>query len=121
MAATSVCTSVTKRRKAIDPADCAVLEQLPNIGPALAAGLRSIGIAHPVELIDRDAYELYRALGARSGRQQDPCVLDTFLAATDFMRGASPAPWWHDAAQRKRVYGPLTFEVPSRTGGSPPR
>jgi hypothetical protein len=32
-------------------------------------------------------------------------VLDTFLAATDFMRGAPPRPWWDYTAQRKRDYG----------------
>jgi hypothetical protein len=29
------------------------------------------------------------------------------MAATDFMRGAAPAPWWHYTAQRKQVYGPV--------------
>jgi hypothetical protein len=32
-------------------------------------------------------------------------VLDTFMAATDFMRGAAPSPWWHYTAQRKLLYG----------------
>ena len=39
--------------------------------------------------------------------RQDPCVLDTFMAATDFMRGAQPTPWWHYTAQRKQTYGPV--------------
>jgi hypothetical protein len=34
-------------------------------------------------------------------------VLDTFMAATDFMRGAAPSPWWHYTARRKAVYGPV--------------
>jgi hypothetical protein len=34
-------------------------------------------------------------------------VLDTFMAATDFMRGAAPSPWWHYTAQRKLLYGPV--------------
>ena len=50
---------------------------------------------------------LYRALCERSGKRQDPCVLDTFMAATDFMRGAAPTPWWRYTAQRKQVYGPV--------------
>ena len=53
----------------------------------------------------RDAFVLYQALCASSGKRQDPCVLDTWMAATDFMRGAAPAPWWAYTAQRKRVYG----------------
>ena len=56
----------------------------------MAADLRALGIAHPRELAHRDAFVLYQALCSHSGKQQDPCVLDTFMAATDFMRGAAP-------------------------------
>ena len=94
-----------KSPKAATAGDCQHLEQLPNIGPAMAADLRALGIAHPHELASRDAFVLYQALCAHSGKRQDPCVLDTFMAATDFMRGAAPAPWWAYTAQRKRVYG----------------
>ena len=34
-------------------------------------------------------------------------MLDTFMAVTDFMRGAQPAPWWAYTAERKRQYGQL--------------
>jgi hypothetical protein len=85
--------------------ECTALEQLPNIGPSLAADLRSIGVLHPRELVARDAFVLYQALCAKSGKRQDPCVLDTFMAATDFMRGAPAAPWWSYTPQRKAVYG----------------
>jgi len=96
-----------KAPKAASAGDCQRLEQLPNIGPAMAADLRALGIAHPRELAHRDAFALYQALCAHSGKRQDPCVLDTFMAATDFMRGAAPAPWWAYTAQRKQLYGPL--------------
>jgi len=94
-----------KAPKACDAAECLRLEQLPNIGPAMAADLRALGIVHPRELAHRDAFALYQALCAHHGRRQDPCVLDTFMAATDFMRGAAPAPWWAYTARRKQVYG----------------
>ena len=94
-----------KSPKAATAGDCQQLEQLPNIGPAMAADLRALGIAHPCELASRDAFVLYQALCASSGKRQDPCVLDTLMAATDFRRGAAPAPWWAYTAQRKRVYG----------------
>ena len=84
---------------------CERLEQLPNIGPSLAADLRLIGIQHPAELRGADGYVLYRRLCDVTGRRQDPCVLDTFLAITDFMGGADPAPWWRYTAERKRVFG----------------
>lgn len=48
---------------------------------------------------------LYQSLCALTGRRHDPCVLDTFMAATDFMRGAAPKPWWAYTAERKAVYG----------------
>ena len=91
--------------KARSAADCAELEQLPNIGPSLAADLRSLGIRHPRELAGRDPFVLYQQLCSQTGRRQDPCVLDTFMAVTDFMRGAAPAPWWAYTARRKAEYG----------------
>ena len=94
-----------KQPKAARPSDCAALEQLPNIGPSLAADLRLIGIHAPRELRGRDPFVLYQQLCAATGQRQDPCVLDTFMAATDFMRGAEAAPWWAYTAQRKALYG----------------
>lgn len=96
--------AVMKSPKARSAAECERLEQLPNVGPALAADLRLIGIAHPRELAGRDALGLYRALCRATGRRQDPCVLDTFLAVTDFLSGAAPRPWWAYTRQRKADY-----------------
>ncbi len=86
-------------------AECEQLEQLPNIGPSIAADLRSLGIQHPRDLTSRDPFAIYQALCAKTGKRQDPCVLDTFMAATDFMRGAAARPWWAYTQQRKLVYG----------------
>ena len=99
--------ALIKSPKAASAAECRTLEQLPNIGPSLAADLRLIGIRHPQELCGKDALTLYRQLCAATGQRQDPCVLDTFLAVTDFMAGAPPAPWWHYTPQRKAQFGPL--------------
>ena len=96
-----------KPLKARHAAECEQLEQLPNIGPSLAADLRLLGVVKPIELAKRDAFEMYQALCSLTKQRQDPCVLDTFLAATDFMRGAEPRPWWNYTAERKRVYGKL--------------
>ena len=94
-------------RKASHADECEQLEQLPNIGPSLAADLRRLGVQHPRELTAADAFQLYQTLCTISGQRQDPCVLDTFLAATDFMRGAPARPWWAYTAQRKATYGAL--------------
>ena len=94
-----------KSPKATSAAECHALEQLPNIGPSLAENLRSIGIHRPADLRGKDAFVLYQKLCAATGQRQDPCVLDTFMAITDFMRGGAPAPWWRYTAQRKVLYG----------------
>lgn len=92
-------------RKATSAAECERLEQLPNIGPSIAGDLRLLGIAHPRELAGRDPFELYQALCTHTGKRQDPCVLDTFMAATAFMGGAAARPWWDYTAVRKARYG----------------
>jgi len=94
-----------KPRKAARAGECDTFEQLPNVGPAMAGDLRALGLDHPRELAHRDPFVLYQSLCVYTGRRQDPCVLDTFMAITDFMRGAAPAPWWSYTAQRKVLYG----------------
>jgi hypothetical protein len=78
------------------------LEQLPNIGPAVAADLRLLGITHPKHLRNRDPYAMYDRLCRVTKMRHDPCVLDTFIAATRFMAGDPPRPWWKYTAERKR-------------------
>lgn len=92
-------------RKARHAAECQTLEQLPNIGPSIAGDLRGIGVQQPAQLAELDAFELYQRLCRATGKRHDPCVLDTFMAATDFMRGAPPRPWWDYTADRKRLHG----------------
>jgi hypothetical protein len=101
----STTASVIKAPKARSADACERLEQLPNIGPALAADLRLIGIQHPVDLRGQDALVLYQQLCRVTGQRHDPCVLDTFMAATDFMGGAPAAPWWAYTPQRKAQFG----------------
>lgn len=92
-------------RKAATAAECERLEQLPNIGPSIAADLRLIGILQPQQLATADALALYQALAHATGKRQDPCVLDTFMAACAFMRGGPAQPWWAYTADRKQRYG----------------
>ena len=78
------------------------LEEIPNVGPAIARDLRSLGIATPAALRGADPWALYARLNALSGVRHDPCVLDTFIAATRFMGGEPAQPWWAYTAERKR-------------------
>ncbi len=80
------------------------LEDIPNIGPALARVLRIVGIEAPAHLKRRKPFNLYQALNIATGRRHDPCVLDTFMAAVDFMNGNPPAPWWHFTQRRKQLH-----------------
>src|SRR5438876_413339 len=68
------------------------LEQLPNVGPAIAADLRLLGVARPADLTGRDPYQLYDDLCRATNQRQDPCVLDTFIAAVRFMGGEAAKP-----------------------------
>lgn len=85
----------------------AELEDLPNIGPAIAADLKLIGIHHPGELKGKDPYQLYASLCRKTGTRHDPCVLDVFLAAVDFMEGGKALPWWKFTLERKKHLGQI--------------
>jgi hypothetical protein len=78
------------------------LEQLPNVGPAVAADFRLLGVARPEDLIGRDPYAMFDELCRRTEQRHDPCLLDTFIAAVRFMGGEPARPWWAYTAQRKQ-------------------
>ena len=78
------------------------LEELPNIGKAMAADLRLIGVHSPADLAGRDPVDLYAALCHATGMRQDPCVLDVLMSVTRFMAGGPAQPWWAFTAERKR-------------------
>ena len=61
-----------KSPKAASAAECTALEQLPNIGPSLAADLRLIGIERPADLRGKDAFVLYQKLCAATDSRL-PC------------------------------------------------
>jgi hypothetical protein len=95
-----------------------MLEELPNVGPAIAADFVRLGIRTPRELVGRDPYVLYDELNRITGKRHDPCLLDTFIAAVRFMDGAPARPWWKYTAERKRTLAkhasPATPEPPRK-------
>ena len=95
----------TRRRARTRPApeSMSALEELPNVGPSLAADLRFAGIEHPRDLVGQDPYSLYDALCSATGARHDACVLDVFISAVRFMEGAPARPWWRYTAERKRT------------------
>ena len=93
----------TRPRKATSAVrDIARLEDIPNVGPAVTADLRRMGITSPGELAGRDPYAMYDDLCRITGQRHDPCLLDTFIAAVRYMEGGPKKPWWNFTAERKR-------------------
>jgi hypothetical protein len=90
----------TKRKPA---AKGATLEDLPNVGKAIAADLRALGIRRPAQLRRKNPYALYDRLNRVTGLRHDPCLLDTFIAVVRFVDGGPPKPWWAYTAERKRT------------------
>ncbi len=80
------------------------LQDIPNIGPAMIEDFKKLEIYTPADLKKQDAFALYQKLCALTHTRHDPCVLDTFIAAVQFMNGAPAHPWWHYTAERKRNY-----------------
>lgn len=78
------------------------LDELPNIGTAMSHDLQLIGINHPKMLIGKEPFELYESLCARSGKRQDPCIIDIFMSVVHFMEGGEPLPWWSFTERRKK-------------------
>ena len=75
------------------------LEAIPNIGKAIAADLRCIGILTPAQLAEREPLATYRALAGSMGQRHDPCVLYTLIAADHFLRHGEAIPWWKFTAE----------------------
>ncbi len=90
--------------KAAIARDVKAFTDIPNVGPRIAEDFKALGIRAPHGLKGKDAFRLYRKLCRITGLRQDPCVLDTFIAAVDFMDGAPPRSWWSYTAERKRKY-----------------
>jgi len=79
------------------------LEDIPNVGPAIATDLRQLGITSPDELPGRDPHAMYDDLCRIAGQRHDPCLLDTSIAVVRFMAGDAKKPWWKYTAERKRM------------------
>ena len=77
------------------------LQELPNIGPAMADDLLRLGVASIDDLSRRDPHILYDRLAELDGVRHDPCVLDTFAAAIHCARTGESVPWWQFSRRRK--------------------
>jgi len=92
--------------KARRPEQARELEELPNIGKAIAADLRAVGITEPSQLAEAEPLSVYTRLAGVMAERHDPCVLYTLLAARHFLDGGQARPWWEFAAQGRRLLRP---------------
>lgn len=88
--------------KSPDRTTVSQLEQLPNIGKAMAKDLQLLGIQHPKQLIGENGYQLHKNLCTLTSEKHDPCVIDVFLSVVHFMEGGKALPWWHFTEERKK-------------------
>jgi hypothetical protein len=77
------------------------LTSIPNVGPAVARTLERLDIVTPADLRGRDPHELFDRLCQIDGRNHDPCLLDTFVAAVSYANGGPARPWWEFSRERK--------------------
>jgi hypothetical protein len=88
--------------KAVSRVEITDLQQILNVGSAIAADLRLIGVSAPEDLLGKDPYAMYDELCDTTGVRHDPCVIDVFIAAVRFTAGEPAKPWWKYTSERKR-------------------
>ena len=76
---------------------------IPNVGPRTEGDFHRLGITRPAQLIGKDGLSLYRKLCRVDGVRHDPCCIDVFMAAVDYMGGAPKRPWSKYTATRKKL------------------
>jgi hypothetical protein len=81
------------------------LRDFVSVGPAIAADFALLGIHSVAELAKHEPEALYKRLCRKTGKRQDPCVLDTFCAAVAQARDPKlpleKCKWWYWSAVRK--------------------
>ena len=76
-------------------------QDIPNVGKAIEKDFILIGLKEPIELINKDPYQMYSELCKVTKQRQDPCVLDVFISAVNYMKGGPPKKWWEFTKERK--------------------
>lgn len=82
-------------------------QQLPNVGPSIAADFILLGLRDPADLAGKNGEALYRKMERLTGQPQDPCVLDTFHSAiwhVEHPRSKARGWWeWSESRLRRRA------------------
>lgn len=104
------------------------LQDLPGIGPSLAADLRHLGVTSIKSLVRRDPERMYALLCDLTNEKQDPCVLYVFRCAVYASRTALPdrelLKWWNWMERRFDANGRIVATakgVPAKYRRQKPR
>ena len=77
------------------------LQEIPNVGPRMAADLIKLGVTSLEDVAGRDPDEMYHELCAIDAKRHDPCVRDIFAAVVSHAEGGPARPWWEFTPERK--------------------
>ena len=78
---------------------------IPNVGVAIEKDFLLLGIKKPIELASKDPYQMYSDLCSVTNKKHDPCVIDVFLSAVNYMKGGPSKKWWEFTKERKMTLG----------------
>lgn len=77
------------------------LQEIPNVGPAVARRLLALGFDGVEALRGQDPEALFARTEAQRGVPEDPCLLDTYRAVVAFADTGDDRPW--HAFSRERL------------------
>jgi hypothetical protein len=81
------------------------LQDLVSVGPAIERDFEMMGIRSVAQLSKQNPKKMYEKLCKLTGQRQDPCVLDTFVAAVAQAKNprllAAQCQWWYWSRIRK--------------------
>jgi hypothetical protein len=80
-------------------------QDIPNVGKAIEKDFIVIGLKQPLDLVDKDPYQMYETLCHITQKRHDPCVIDVFISAVNYMQGGPAKKWWEFSQQRKEKLG----------------
>jgi hypothetical protein len=80
-------------------------QDIPNVGKAIEKDFIVIGLKQPLDLVGKDPYQMYETLCHITQKRHDPCVIDVFISAVNYMQGGPAKKWWEFTQQRKEKLG----------------
>ncbi|MCW8986027.1 MAG: helix-hairpin-helix domain-containing protein [Gammaproteobacteria bacterium] len=81
------------------------LQDIPNVGKSTEKYLHILGIYEPIQLAGQDPFKLYNDFYDITKKKHDPCLIDVFISAVNYMEGGAAKKWWEFTAERKIKQG----------------